>query len=357
MSNKWKAIGLHDDATAEVGQTIRVSAVDENGVPTAWEAVDAPDKLSDFENDIFYSNRTPVATITLDDLTFDENGNGIYEMDKINLPENGKFGFTVSGEGKDSSFSGTEADYPWNEIINTDFGSAWFQYEHGIDVRNGIDFDAENNKIETDKCKILLLWVEYLATSLNFTLEIIDEKKLPNSVVDAPQFKMQRYNEETDDYERTPYTDEIVITDRDSVEADSSVVVLEKALGFENVLYVPGAKGGDVVENTVVNSIVFANNADSAEVGKQWLTQNKGMYVPLGTNKLRKIKVCCGGNTSTDPIYNVILTPFADGSELLNETEEINFTGSFVTAGGSFLTIVITRNDDGTGNVTITKKM
>ena len=36
---KWKAIGLHDDTTAEVGQTIRVKTVDENNLPTEWEAV------------------------------------------------------------------------------------------------------------------------------------------------------------------------------------------------------------------------------------------------------------------------------------------------------------------------------
>ena len=43
MSNhfNWKAIGLHDNATAEVGQTIRVKSVDENNLPTEWEAVNA----------------------------------------------------------------------------------------------------------------------------------------------------------------------------------------------------------------------------------------------------------------------------------------------------------------------------
>lgn len=40
MSNKtWKAIGLHDDIIAEVGQVIKVAEVDENNKPVKYNTV------------------------------------------------------------------------------------------------------------------------------------------------------------------------------------------------------------------------------------------------------------------------------------------------------------------------------
>jgi hypothetical protein len=54
--------------TAEVGQTIRVSAVDENGVPTAWEAVDMKDSGSEWEviNEITTTEEVASLTISTD---------------------------------------------------------------------------------------------------------------------------------------------------------------------------------------------------------------------------------------------------------------------------------------------------
>lgn len=71
MSNKWKAIGLYDDATAEVGQTIRVKSVDENSLPTEWEAMDAPVvEGAVLESDLFDTGMT-------DTVTWDGNTEGI----------------------------------------------------------------------------------------------------------------------------------------------------------------------------------------------------------------------------------------------------------------------------------------
>ena len=79
MSNKWKAIGLHDDATAEVGQTIRVKAVDENNLPIEWETASAqPDwSQNDDTQPDFVKNRTHWVTIDYTDtLTWDGNYEG-----------------------------------------------------------------------------------------------------------------------------------------------------------------------------------------------------------------------------------------------------------------------------------------
>lgn len=61
---------------AEIGQTIIVKAVDENGKPVEWEAVDMPDlnnieipeaptKLSDLENDFWYTKTEEFLTVNL----------------------------------------------------------------------------------------------------------------------------------------------------------------------------------------------------------------------------------------------------------------------------------------------------
>lgn len=59
---------------AEVGQFVRVKRVDENGEIEETEAVDAPKKLSDFENDLYYKKIVPDLTITLtkDDFTLND---------------------------------------------------------------------------------------------------------------------------------------------------------------------------------------------------------------------------------------------------------------------------------------------
>ena len=165
-------------------------------------------KLSDIENDMYYSKRTPIITITLDDLTFDEDGNGFYEMDKIDLSENGKFGFDISVEGEIEgeyySLSITDAINPLY-VENFDFGSIWYtDSDVPITVFNGIYPDNEENLIETDKCIVMLFGIEHWSTSLNFALYIIDEKKLPSNALYVPQFMKGHYDEEADNIKCTP---------------------------------------------------------------------------------------------------------------------------------------------------------
>ncbi len=51
-------------ATAEVGQTIRVSAVDDSGKPTAWEAVDFPEGGGDWDCEWEYEHTVEVTPDT-----------------------------------------------------------------------------------------------------------------------------------------------------------------------------------------------------------------------------------------------------------------------------------------------------
>ena len=44
---------------ASVGQTIKIAAVDENGVPTAWESVDFPSGGSESNDHVFYTSTEP----------------------------------------------------------------------------------------------------------------------------------------------------------------------------------------------------------------------------------------------------------------------------------------------------------
>ena len=59
---------IRSPATATVGQTIRVSAVDENGVPTAWEAFD-PFVLTDESTGIKYKLTVVDSKLTMTEVT------------------------------------------------------------------------------------------------------------------------------------------------------------------------------------------------------------------------------------------------------------------------------------------------
>lgn len=54
---------------ATVGQTVKISAVDENGVPTAWESVDFPSGGGSVSGTLLHDGFTEVASITLQEDT------------------------------------------------------------------------------------------------------------------------------------------------------------------------------------------------------------------------------------------------------------------------------------------------
>ena len=94
MSNhfNWKAIGLHDNATAEVGQTIRVKSVDENNLPIEWETVDAQAdwNQNDETSSDYIKNRTHYEINDITKLEFDITGisfsNNNTQTHNLNIP-------------------------------------------------------------------------------------------------------------------------------------------------------------------------------------------------------------------------------------------------------------------------------
>lgn len=112
---QWKAIGLHDDATAEVGQTIRVKAVDENNLPIEWETVDAQVDWDEVTN-------KPFVKVGGDTLTWDGNteglvsyNNGYYKVSDAIITRNDVYnGLVLVFAGEEISLDGEQAQSYFN---------------------------------------------------------------------------------------------------------------------------------------------------------------------------------------------------------------------------------------------------
>ena len=102
-----------DVTGAEVGQIIKVSAVDGNGKPTAWKAVNPPTKLSDLENDLYYHKKFPVVTLTKADFVYDDNNEWYYykgtpKLDWWNSLEDIDFTVSYTEYGETNSYTMNE---------------------------------------------------------------------------------------------------------------------------------------------------------------------------------------------------------------------------------------------------------
>ena len=76
------------DVVAVPGQSIRVTTVDSNGKPTGWEAMDLPTKLSELENDLYFSpTLQTVLTLHKTDLVYMADLEAwVYFGSKLGLP-------------------------------------------------------------------------------------------------------------------------------------------------------------------------------------------------------------------------------------------------------------------------------
>ena len=146
-----------------------------------------PKKLSDIENDLWYTKRETLVNLTLEDFTANETGALVHEMDKVNLANSDKFGYQISltTTGGDS-FSGTEADLGGFVVETYGNGTIWTN-EPLLVIANGLE-QGETGYIEVDKCTV------YLSpdlTEVNLTLEIIKEKKIPIEYCDTSEIEAE----------------------------------------------------------------------------------------------------------------------------------------------------------------------
>lgn len=146
-----------------------------------------PKKLSDIENDLWYTKRETLVNLTLEDFTADKTGMLVHEMDKVNLANSDKFGYQISFTTTEGvSLSGTETDLGDFVVDTYGNGTIWIN-EPLLVIANGLG-RGETGYIEVDKCTV------YLSpdlTEVNLTLEIIKEKKIPIEYCDTSEIEAE----------------------------------------------------------------------------------------------------------------------------------------------------------------------
>ena len=157
-----------------------------------------PDKLSDFENDLFYSKKTPFLTLTKSDFQewVDPDGNTVYlytsspKIDGITSEKNISWTLNAMMDGVSETIdSESESDLLniiFNKIITDDGETAWFYSSEMLDICNGIDYKNRDGSISKDEYTVAL-WVfpEIFTafTDLNMNLFRIDKKILEYDVL------------------------------------------------------------------------------------------------------------------------------------------------------------------------------
>lgn len=190
--------------TAEVGQTIVVEEVDENGKPIKWKCenvssggASSPTKLSDLENDLFYNRITPMFTLTKDDFTYYEE-NGYYRyissprLPWFNKPKD--LGFVIEyedgyicnhnmGDYENGGFDDGEYVISGYEDSNPSF--PWvFCDECGIGIGNGHQIIGDV-VIASDTFEIF----SYIPNLKSITFYLVDVKKVPIEFCDTTEIE------------------------------------------------------------------------------------------------------------------------------------------------------------------------
>lgn len=164
-----------------------VKAVDENGKPTEWEAVDRHVKLSELENDLLYNNSQVVGAFTKDDWAEDADGNCTYKFTpKIEglTPENFEIRLSYSIEGEE-----------FQDIVNATIDSEVLTFEPEnyfvvlhpmLALMHGCQFDFETEEaVEAEETTVVLIGVAGAPFDY-FTTEVylVDKKVLPVELMD-----------------------------------------------------------------------------------------------------------------------------------------------------------------------------
>ena len=218
-----------DVTGAEVGQIIKVSAVDGNGKPTAWEAVNPPTKLSDLENDLWYSKCEPVLTLNAADFVpvyyRDEDGNLTEELDCYEYKGSPQFewftkpnmiGFSVTytedGEQYTYNHHVPNAESGYIDDSYTESGYAdednrlypWFYCDEcGVEIQNGGAWNNGEGFVPGDHFLVSTWWYGWdgelnAPTGVGFdsiTIYKVDEKKVPIEYCDISEYEKEIENQ------------------------------------------------------------------------------------------------------------------------------------------------------------------
>ena len=177
-------IGVDDSSLgitgAAVGQIARITAVDSDGKPTAWEPVDisTPTKLSELDNDLFYYNTEEVLNLLPGDFT-----DNIYTIEKLPwISSYDDYDFEIKVG--DNIYRKTDleqitdkTDLSFLSYVSYGYIDIFTNNDFEIDILNGIDFDTleESNMLTIgiyselvfDYFKLLKVSAKYLDDKLS----------------------------------------------------------------------------------------------------------------------------------------------------------------------------------------------
>lgn len=175
-------------ATAKAGQIIMVKAVDENGKPIEWEAVDRHVKLSELENDLLYDNSQVVGAFTKDDWAEDADGNCTYKFaPKIEglTPENFEIRLSYSIEGEEFQDIVNAAAID-SEVLTFEPENYFVVFHPMLTLMHGCQFDFETEEaMEAEETTVVLIGAAGAPFDY-FTVEVylVDKKVLPMELMD-----------------------------------------------------------------------------------------------------------------------------------------------------------------------------
>lgn len=154
-------------------------------------------KLSDFENDLWYTKRIPIITLTSDKLTSYTAEFGFYEI-PFDINTIKTFGFDIVFTREGEIISGTEEDNPsrkWeiNKIVEGGISAITFWNEYWwVSLEYGAYYNEEDSLIANPgKLRICM---PFYSADLTFTLYSVDEKKIPIEYCDTSEIEAEINN-------------------------------------------------------------------------------------------------------------------------------------------------------------------
>lgn len=195
-----------DITGATVGQIAKITAVDDTGKPTAWEAVDMPEQVQpdwnqndatqpDYvKNKPFYLEKTLVVELTKDDFTVNNQDGYIKYMYRSTpkldwLVSADSIAFEIeivdtSGRRYTATQDSIDVDI---ENGNTDDGyEYWSFYSALFDIVSGVDLDYyDDDYYYKDEWGVLVNYYGIEFSEINIKIYRVDVKKIPKICLDA----------------------------------------------------------------------------------------------------------------------------------------------------------------------------